>query len=496
MDSEESNTDSLLKGKRRQDLQEMLTEVGLSVEYWLPKLQQHLGVSCAQALQYLEEKDLQKLKSQVQHSWEKKALEKLIDLAQSNSMSALDKSPVQMIRKRQKQAEQTLEELKDLLLEGRCRQEEAVRRKESELREVMEIPEQYWPLPEQPLSKVVESIQTQLSLTVQTLSHRQNLPDRDVVRRASGGLALQGIYKTSHQMDLIQKREELLSVPKEFLLHGPEQGTRMETREFTSSHTESMFTRIIETLGFRVAASSKGEGWGFNLEAGVDGSTHSESKETQQSSSKKTYFCSSKFSYIPLASCHFPMDQLQLSKAAFQELKTIEKLLSETSDSDKLQLLRQRTENFFLRFGSHANQGPLHLGGIYWWKATAEGFQSHQMAEVNVPFHRPQAVNGWSWYKTDNFVIDSCSTSVASDDYMILDDDRKFLFKNYRQAGGDFATWSITADLSTQPYWKWFISHFRSNLEEKYKYKFKGKGEIPNTWLQITKQDVLNDLKK
>ncbi|XP_012892225.1 PREDICTED: interferon-induced very large GTPase 1-like [Dipodomys ordii] len=382
MDSEESNTDSLLKGKRRQDLQELLTEVGLSVEYWLPKLQQHLGVSCAQALQYLEEKDLQKLKSQVQHSWEKKALEKLIDLAQSNSMSALDKSPVQMIRKRQKQAEQTLEELKDLLLEGRCRQEEAVRRKESELREVMEIPEQYWPLPEQPLSKVVESIQTQLSLTVQTLSHRQNLPDRDVVRRASGGLALQGIYKTSHQMDLIQKREELLSVPKEFLLHGPEQGTRMETREFTSSHTESMFTRIIETLGFRVAASSKGEGWGFNLEAGVDGSTHSESKETQQSSSKKTYFCSSKFSYIPLASCHFPMDQLQLSKAAFQELKTIEKLLSETSDSDKLQLLRQRTENFFLRFGSHANQGPLHLGGIYWWKATAEGFQSHQMAEV------------------------------------------------------------------------------------------------------------------
>ena len=34
------------------------------------------------------------------------------------------------------------------------------------------------------------------------------------------------------------------------------------------------------------------------------------------------------------------------------------------------------------RFGSHANQGPLHLGGIYWWKAISEGFQKEQLAEV------------------------------------------------------------------------------------------------------------------
>ncbi|XP_048216030.1 LOW QUALITY PROTEIN: interferon-induced very large GTPase 1-like [Perognathus longimembris pacificus] len=374
--------DFLLKEKRGPDLQEMLTEVGLSVEYWLPKLQEHLGVTHAQALQHIDRKELQKLKLQVQHPWEKRALEKVIDWARSNSTSVLENSPVQMIKKRQMQAEQKLQELRDLLSAGKHRQEESMRRKEAELRKEMEIPEEYWPPPEQPLSQVMESIQKQLNLTTQTLSHRQNLPDRDLVRRASGGLALQGIYKTSHQTDLMQKREELLSVPEEFILHGPEQGTQMESREFTSSQTESMFTKIVETLGFSVAASSKGEGWGFSLEAGVNQSTHSESKDTQQSWSKRNYFCSMKFSYIPLASCHFPMDQLQLSKAAFQELKTIEKLLNETSDSDRLPLLRQRTENFFLRFGSHANQGPLHLGGIYWWKATAEGFQSHQLNEV------------------------------------------------------------------------------------------------------------------
>lgn len=54
----------LLRSKRRHDLQEMLTEVGLALEYWLPKLQEQLGVTCAQVLQHIEEKDLQNLKSQ------------------------------------------------------------------------------------------------------------------------------------------------------------------------------------------------------------------------------------------------------------------------------------------------------------------------------------------------------------------------------------------------------------------------------------------------
>ena len=79
----------LLRGKNRQDFQEMLREVGLAVEYRSSKQQEHLGVTSAHALQYLEEKDLQKLKCQVQHSWEKRALEKLLNLSHSNTLSEL-----------------------------------------------------------------------------------------------------------------------------------------------------------------------------------------------------------------------------------------------------------------------------------------------------------------------------------------------------------------------------------------------------------------------
>ncbi|XP_049746193.1 interferon-induced very large GTPase 1-like [Elephas maximus indicus] len=376
MDTAESITDEhLLKGKRRRDLQKMLREVGLAAEYWLPTLQK-LGVTCAQALQHLEEKDLLKLKSQAQHSWEKRALEKLLNLSYSNSLSSLLESQ----KEKQMQARQALQELKDLMSEGRQRQEEAVRAKEREMRQAMEIPREYWPPPEKPLREVIENMQRQLNTMEGTLFNRQNLPDGDLVRWASGGLALQGIYKTSHQRGLVEKREELLSLPETFSLFGPEQSTRIETKEFSCSQAESMFTQMIEKLGFSVTASAKGERWGFSLDAGMDQSQHSESQERRQSRSEHSYFCKTKFSYVPLASCHFAIDQLQFSKAALQELKCIEDLLGQHAGQGTL--LRHRIEAFFHRFGSHANQGPLHLGGIYWWKAVSEGFQRDKLAEV------------------------------------------------------------------------------------------------------------------
>ncbi|XP_006162058.1 interferon-induced very large GTPase 1 isoform X1 [Tupaia chinensis] len=370
------------RGERRQDLQEMLTEVGLAAEYWLPKLQEDLGVTCAEALQHLEEKDLQKLESQVQHPWEKKALKKLLAMSPSHNLSKLQESQEEMINKRQKQAEQALQELRGFLSEGRQRQEEAVRTKEAELRQALEIPEEYRLPPQKSLTEVIENMQRQLNLVEGTLSHRQNLPDKDLLMWASGGLALQGIFKTCNQGDLIEKREKLLSVPKKFSLFGPEQGQRMETKEFISSQAESIFTQSIEKLGFSITTSAKKGGGGFSLEGGMDCSKHSESKKTKQSRSEHSYFCSTKFNYVPLASFHFAMDQLQFSKAALQELKCMEDLLDRNSGPDRFFSLRGRSEDFFHRFGSHANQGPVHLGGIYWWKAISEGFQSEQLEEV------------------------------------------------------------------------------------------------------------------
>ncbi|XP_041521987.1 interferon-induced very large GTPase 1-like [Microtus oregoni] len=364
--------------RRRQNLQELLTEVGLSVDYWLPKLQESLGVTCAQALQYLEQQDLQKLKTQAQHTWEEKALKKLFDLSQTNSVVEIHENLGEMI-KRQRQAEQTLQELRVLQSEGKHRQEAEVRRKESELRQAMEIPEECWPGHEVPLKDITETMERHLSHIEQTLSNSQNFSDRDLLRLTSSGLALQGIYKTCNQKDLVTRREELLRVPKELFLYRSEQGKRMETKEFTSSEEVSLFTETVEKFGFRLTLSTKVGGWGFNLEGGMDKVKHCKSKDVHESHSNHSYFCSSIFSYNTLASFHFCKDQLQLSAAALKELKIIEEQLEHREGPDRYLVVRKRTENFFNRFGSHANQGPLHLGGIYCWKAISEGFRRDQL---------------------------------------------------------------------------------------------------------------------
>ncbi|XP_029771101.1 interferon-induced very large GTPase 1-like [Suricata suricatta] len=328
----------------------------------------------------------------------------------------------------------------------------------------------------------------QLNLTEGILSHRKNLPDKDLVKWASGGLALQGIYKTNNERGLIEKREELLSVPKNFSLFGPQQGTRMETREFTSSQAESTFTQTIEKLGFSAAASAKGKGWGFSLEAGVDDSKHSESKETQQSHSEHPYFCSTKFIYIPLASCHFPTDQLQLSKAALQELKCIEDLLDQSAGPDRAPLLKARTEAFFHRFGSHANQGPLHLGGIYWWKAISEGFQSEQLAEV-----KQQSAKALDLYISGSYSSFGIqvATDVAKTDSHSKEDSENTSSQNLQsriqlsvaQTGGppeanDLCQWKTGLIASNQtwcvidrgiqlvPVWDIILSSHRSNFKD------------------------------
>uniref|UniRef100_A0A8B9QP95 Interferon-induced very large GTPase 1 n=1 Tax=Anas platyrhynchos TaxID=8839 RepID=A0A8B9QP95_ANAPL len=113
-----------------------------------------------------------------------------------------------------------------------------------------------------------------------------------------------------------------------------------------------------------------------------------------------------------------------------------------------------------------------------------------------VVFHRPQAFRGLKWHETDNLVIDICSSDVSSDCKFRIGEDTWIPYKKYRDAGPPYSTWSILPDPSMQAYWKWFVSSFRTQLEQCYNGKFRGKGEIPASWQRVTKQNALAELEK
>ncbi|XP_066526976.1 interferon-induced very large GTPase 1-like [Hoplias malabaricus] len=118
----------------------------------------------------------------------------------------------------------------------------------------------------------------------------------------------------------------------------------------------------------------------------------------------------------------------------------------------------------------------------------------HHDGDHSVPFHRPKGVNGWNWNKTNHLLIDFCTSLLASNINIVLPDERRVPYKNYREGGPEYACWSITPDESKQPYWKWVVCRFQKNLEKHYEGKFQGRGEIPNDWRDITKDEAIKSL--
>ncbi|KAM9319801.1 interferon-induced very large GTPase 1-like [Gastrophryne carolinensis] len=175
------------------------------------------------------------------------------------------------------------------------------------------------------------------------------------------------------------KRESLLALPNEITLNSSQQQPLLEQKEFSSSEAESTFHKSMDKLGFSIAAAAEGGFWGFAFEASLGLKSSNVSKQMKESRTERTYISTTKYNYIPLASYYIPYDQLHLSIAALEELKSTEKLLDYCSKEDKPSMM-ERYKNFFSRFGSHANQGPIHFGGIFWWTALSQGFHQ-EMAE-------------------------------------------------------------------------------------------------------------------
>ncbi|KAM7061821.1 interferon-induced very large GTPase 1-like isoform 2-T5 [Acridotheres tristis] len=367
---------------KAQLLAEAFQKEGLDAGYWLPKVTQILGIQCREALQHLEYKDYLKLECEVQHPWEKKALQKLLKITGDKTASKeVQKKHLEKIKQRQEVAKQALKDLTEML-NSRSHSQDVLREKAETLWQAMEIPKEFWPSRKEPLAEMLGGIQKQLEQQQEvSAGRRENIPDTEVLRRASGGLALQGIYRSSRTGDVLATREQLLRVPEGFQLAGPEQGSLLERREFSSSAEESTFTKSMEQLGFSMSVSAKFAFWGINVGQSVDHSSSSQTQDTHQSHSEQSYFCTTKFQYIPLASCYFQRHQLRLSDAALRELQDMEQILGVTQKEDNPMFVKM-CESFFTRFGSHINQGPLHFGGIFWWKASTEGFRAEERGEM------------------------------------------------------------------------------------------------------------------
>ncbi|XP_056609175.1 interferon-induced very large GTPase 1-like [Triplophysa dalaica] len=130
--------------------------------------------------------------------------------------------------------------------------------------------------------------------------------------------------------------------------------------------------------------------------------------------------------------------------------------------------------------------------------ATCTNTIENHDGDHSVTLHRVFGINGTHYSGSTNLCISVCTSQVVTNFWFCPHDstDQRFMWREYRRAGGVYANWSITPDFSELPYWKWFVCRFQKDLERYYNKTFQGEGEIPDKWREITKQKVIKSLDK
>uniref|UniRef100_A0A8C5MS78 VLIG-type G domain-containing protein n=1 Tax=Leptobrachium leishanense TaxID=445787 RepID=A0A8C5MS78_9ANUR len=200
-------------------------------------------------------------------------------------------------------------------------------------------------------------------------------------------------------------------------------------------------------------------------------------------------------------SAHLTLSHSDLKGFKYQNIKDID-FLKEAMTTALEKVMENLKKEFSLCNVSNSKGKPYEilyeqLAGCWetcpFCKAVCTNNVPGHKEDHSVRFHRPQALNGRQWGKT-SFHTNICSSLVASDYLLVLSEDNKIPYREYRRAGPRYSKWSITPDLSSLNYWKWVMCRFQSGFERYYNNKFEGLGEIPSQWRKITKEEAISEI--
>lgn len=362
-------------------LEAELEAVGMDGKFWTKVFKDELQVTNTKQLEYLDTEDFELLKKQTRYRWEQKALQKLLGNLEPGKSEAMAKEVKSTSLKKKHVLEEHLPNLDNIT-------QNMEKELESTLTHELEEPSSTHMINKRPLKDQVDSLITRFSTNndSQRLS-AISISDKEIVNTASGGCALQGIFKTGKVEDLLKDRQQLISID-DCKLAGPRHTSHYMKYEFSSYKSHQEFLGSVEKLGYTYITELN---LGFLPAQTKCGSQKASlSSRTCQSQSERSYVAMTVCHYMPLASAFF--DQLTLSDSAKKELIEINELLH-VIDQDENASLRKRVERFFERFGSHVSQGPVHFGGTFWWKAYAQGFSDRNHDKVKAQVCKVLVIN-------------------------------------------------------------------------------------------------------
>ena len=356
------------------EIESELVDAGLEPTRWLPIFKAQLGVRTPRGLHYIGSESYADLKRFACKAWERKALRKFLGMeGEETSMKLLREKQKERLQQRENKLQQMLEELKSH--KKKCIQYHDTNTSQlmDGVLEVLQVPESSWVSKDNSLEVLIDGLKASIDQLHGELKKSMDLSDVDILKHASGGRALQGVLVSRNPEDQFEVRENLLSVPQDAHLCAPFLCQDDKTEEFSSQYQENQFTMSMDRLGYSSTASPKAGFLGFGAQMCT---SHSKATKEGKSHQKKIYYSTIQYSFIPMASFYFKGSQLKLSAHALRDLQAIE------AYSGTQTALQEQCEQFFHKYGSHANKGHFHFGGIYWLKCSTSGFHKSDLAKV------------------------------------------------------------------------------------------------------------------
>ena len=408
-------------------------------DHWIDAFQKELGITSAAALRLVGGDAYPNLMRYAKHSWEKKALRKLLNIPEDAievPYKVQSQDYIAKIEQRYKEACEQHEKLnklksKDMAID---RTDERVKRHENTLRERLLVTSNDWIPDDFSVQGIIDEIQHMLQ-QIESLLRRDDCDhdDSTLLLTVSNGRALQGIMLSKNIEEQLKVRQKLLAVPENVQLLVASHPQIDVIEQFSNQQQENEFMKTVDMLGYSAIVPSKSGGlWGVCVDTSIALSIKGKhdsidpSINEPQDKGQQLYLSTVRYFTAPLASFAFSDSDLQLSSDALRDLRQIEyEILTHGAE---LITTKDICKTFFQKFGSHARRGPMHFGGAYWQKCSCKGFkhtenkplgQIQRDAVRMQVFHRTTSNaqmenSAWESWISNHCNFDKCSEATIS----------------------------------------------------------------------------------
>ena len=177
-----------------------LEEAGLDVVYWSRVIAKQIGVITAEAMNHVQSDFYPHLVQFARSLPEKKALQKLLNFEKEDgSFEDHYEKQVKTIELRRLESLQLLKEMKEFQVEGKGFEDDEVQTLKNRVLERLQIPQEFWCLEDECVDFISEMEVVHAKMK-NVLDKREVLKDANIIKNASAGLALQGVFATNTKM--------------------------------------------------------------------------------------------------------------------------------------------------------------------------------------------------------------------------------------------------------------------------------------------------------